>query len=460
MPIGNSIRWLTGSLVFVFCIALAPRSWAEDLTPAEDATSQSADAAPLGIHDNASSPAPIPSDSVSANECAENCDSYCGIPLCSPPGRFWMRADALLWWTNGTHLPSLVTTNQTLPPSLTNPGTVVAFGDATYLNDGRGGVRTTLGGWLDRCHRWGIEADWFSLSGRSIDYSLDGISQLPPQVGRPFYNVSPAGQAPDREVVVDPNTSGTVSVHNADSFGSAGVTGRFNLSCGGCGACDTCGDPGCRGCGEESCDLVDCSGLCMDYSRIDLLFGYRHYSYNDGLTIHESLDHVLTATHSEIHDNFMCRNEFNGVELGLSTELRHGRWSVNILTKMALGMSRQMTDITGSTVFTNQGGSIVYSEGVFAGRYNIGSYRSDQFVVIPQLGLELGYQMTTHTRAFIGYNLLYWGNVIKAGNQVDLNLDPRNFPGSTETGMQFPQFLNRTTAFWAQGINLGAEIRF
>jgi hypothetical protein len=156
----------------------------------------------------------------------------------------------------------------------------------------------------------------------------------------------------------------------------------------------------------------------------------------------------------------MCRNEFNGAEIGLSTELRHGRWSLNILTKMAFGMNHQMTDISGTTVFTNSGGQIVYSEGVFAGSTNSGSYRRDQFVVIPQLGLELGYQVTTHTRAFLGYNLLYWGSVMQAGNQVDLNLDPRNLPGSIETGMQFPQFLDRSSAFWAQGINLGAEIRF
>ena len=71
---------------------------------------------------------------------------------------------------------------------------------------------------------------------------------------------------------------------------------------------------------------------------------------------------------------------------------------------------------------------------------------------MPQLGLELGYQLSCHWRAYIGYDLLYWGIVAKAADQIDLNLDPRNFPPSTQRGLPFPQFPGKTDSFWAQGV--------
>ena len=80
--------------------------------------------------------------------------------------------------------------------------------------------------------------------------------------------------------------------------------------------------------------------------------------------------------------------------------------------------------------------------------------------MIPQLGVELGYQVNCHWRAYVGYNVLFWGCVSRAADQIDLNLDPRNFPPSQEGGLPFPAFPGRTSCFWAQGVNMGTEFRF
>lgn len=45
----------------------------------------------------------------------EECDDACG-PICSPPGKYWLRTDYLAWWTNGTKLPPLITTSPTGTP--------------------------------------------------------------------------------------------------------------------------------------------------------------------------------------------------------------------------------------------------------------------------------------------------------------------------------------------------------
>jgi hypothetical protein len=470
MPLGNSRNWFTGSLMFLTLTAFAPGSWAADEAPIHDLTPLAApDAANSGISDGSQTQQAVPSSTAPAEEDGD-CGSLGGMPLCSPPGRFWLRADALMWWTSGTHLPALVTSNsQGNAPIIGQPGTEIVFGNNTYLNDGRAGVRMTLGGWLDRCHRWGVEADWFSIAGRSVDYS--NFSNGVPYTGRPFYSVEPSPSGPpagpSREIVAQADgnlvISGTVSVHDSDTFDSAGFLVRYNLCC-----CGGCGCGSCDG-ASDACNLSESCDLNMNYCRTDFLIGYRHYSLQDGLTIHESIDDRTSGFgfHSEIFDNFSTRNDFNGAELGLNTELRRGRWSLNILTKMALGRNNQTTNINGTTSKASINGStppIFYPVGIYSGPVgtNSGTFQQDTFVVIPQLGVELGYQVTSRTRAYIGYNLLYWGNVLRAGDQIDQNLDPRNWAGAPDAAnaLPFPQYPNRSSNFWAQGINLGLEVRF
>jgi hypothetical protein len=132
---------------------------------------------------------------------------------------------------------------------------------------------------------------------------------------------------------------------------------------------------------------------------------------------------------------------------------------------MAFGNNRQVTYINGSTVRSNLVGApdpVNFTEGIYAGPTNSGNFAKDAFVVIPQLGLELGYQLTNCTRAYLGYNLLYWGSVMHAGDQIDRNIDPRNFAGDPDAAdaLFFPQVQDRNSTFWAQGINLGLEVRF
>ena len=144
---------------------------------------------------------------------------------------------------------------------------------------------------------------------------------------------------------------------------------------------------------------------------------------------------------------------------------------MDILTKIAMGNNHEVVNINGSTVTSANGQTTVFPhEGVFAVRSNEGVdaqgnvvpgvFTRDEFTLIPQLGLELGYQLNCNWRAYIGYDLLYWGSVVRGGDQIDLNLDPRNIPPAQAGALPFPQFPGRTSSFWAQGLNLGTEFRF
>ena len=140
------------------------------------------------------------SGAVAAGACEEDCTEFCGLPCCSPPGRFWLRADYLMWWTNGMQLPPLVTTSPIGTP-IDQAGALPPFGNATVVygnqtvaNDGRSGFRTASGMWLDACHGWGIEFDYFTLGEGASNY--DQFSNGNPILARPFYNVQDNSPGP------------------------------------------------------------------------------------------------------------------------------------------------------------------------------------------------------------------------------------------------------------------------
>jgi hypothetical protein len=384
----------------------------------------------------------------------DDCNIDCEMPSCSPPGRFWFRADYLMWFTSGTELPPLVVAGPANTPA---DQIEVVYGDSTVLTGGRSAVRLTLGGWLDRCHRWGVEADWTYLSGMSSHF--EQYTTPSTLVNRPLYDLE--------KNKLSYELADWVKVDAEDYFDSMGAWFRYNLCCSECcGAdcgescepsCGSCGGDGCGSCGEPMCG--DPCGLY--YCRTDLLLGYRYYTLGDSLTIHEALTEGTPSVHFDITDSFRTRNDFHGAEVGISTQLRRGRWGLDILAKMAVGNSRQTAYISGFTQQTTSEGVFNYNNGIYATLPNMGTYTRDQFTIIPQLNLELSRQLTCRLRAFVGYSILYWGSIWRAGDQVDLFIDPRNWAPLPQTGrLPLPTFPGQYTNFWAQGINVGMEWRF
>ena len=79
--------------------------------------------------------------------------------------------------------------------------------------------------------------------------------------------------------------------------------------------------------------------------------------------------------------------------------------------------------------------------------------------MMPEIGFTVGYDFTSHLKATVGYTMLYWSNVARPGDQIDLNLDPAQFPPATAIGEK-PAYALHTSDFWAQGVNLGLSYTF
>jgi hypothetical protein len=165
----------------------------------------------------------------------------------------------------------------------------------------------------------------------------------------------------------------------------------------------------------------------------------------------------------DIFDRFETRNQFNGVDLGWRYRRTRGYWSFDSLLRMAVGVTNQTVMINGGTTITEPGqASESFVGGLRAQRTNIGTYDQDQFTVIPELNLNLGYQLTDHFRAMVGYTFIYWSNVVRPGDQIDYDINPALLPPEQVpfTGALRPGFEFDTTDYWVQGVSVGGEFRW
>jgi len=383
-------------------------------------------------------------------------DDACGEPetggccdnLCGPPGRIWGGGGWLLWTTKGNYLPPLLTGAPNgqagVPGALGNNGTQLLIGNQGVNSDWRSGLRFYGGIWLDREQKLGIEGDFLYLGQSS--QTLTGGSNGTATVTRPFIN-SVQQTAPgvfsqvqpfqDTQLVSLPNiVSGTTSVNSSTDFMGAGANIVRNLRCTPC-------------------------------ARLDLLVGYRYLNLNDTLMIEENLTALPGSGQAGstflVQDRYRTENHFNGGVLGLAYERRFNRMYLGIRSSVALGATYTITDIDGATMVTSPNGTKQnLTGGLLAQPSNIGRYESTQFSVVPEIGLKLGLQVTDHFRVFAGYNFLYWNNVTRTGEVIDMRLNASQIPprnGQT-TGALFPQYIPRTTDFFAHGLMLGAELRY
>jgi hypothetical protein len=374
--------------------------------------------------------------------------------------RLEVSAEYLLWWSKRPNQgPPLLTTS---PPNGVNgvPGAVP--GSTVLLNAGdvgdtfRDGVRFGLTYWLDDCASHGFDGRIFFTGNRTDTFQATS-NQFPNGLFRPFFIANPvvAGGPPMgefREVVTAPgSTAGAFIAQNQSDFWGAEANYRDNL--------------------WSSCD-------CGTSLRVDLLAGFRYLHLGESLSMTENVTRLtastmfpdeVAGTHIVNQETFATHNDFYGGQIGTAVNYRRDRWTVDLRTTVALGTSHEELDINGAQVRTIPGGpTLVLPGGLFALPTNIGHFSRDVFAVAPEVGLNVGYQVTDHLRAFVGYNFLYWSNVIRPGDQIDRVLDVNNIPRfvNVPPGTIPAVFPPRPEArfndsdFWAQGVNLGVEFRW
>jgi Putative beta barrel porin-7 (BBP7) len=354
--------------------------------------------------------------------------------------RFYARAEYLMWWFKESRLPPLVTTGpndpNTQPGFLGSPGTVVLFGGSNAGGDLRSGARFTAGAWCDDDCQMGVEVSGFFIGQRSFGFTAN--SNDFPVLARPFFSLNAMSESVEYSAFPGKSV-GTVTVNGPSSLWGAEIDLRCNL-------CTTC------------------------FGRLDFLAGPRYVQLNEGLHIDESLlllpdAGAFAGSQVAVADHFDTRNQFYGAQVGLNYRMTRGPWSLDLLGKLALGDSHEVVDVVGGQRIVSPTGVVTTANGgLLALSSNSGQFVRDRFAVLPELGVNLGWQVTDWCRLSVGYNFLYWSSVVRPADQIDRVLDETRIPNFETnfgpTGINRPAPLVRATDFWAQGINFGVEFRY
>jgi len=423
---------------------------------------------------------------VGCDSCREgSCDSPCNEisdgpcwgprrPLfCWGPTGIWVKADYLQWWERGMHVPALVTSGPSAeqPGYIGENGTVVLFGDEDINNKSQSGGRIQAGLWLNPCMTFGFEGEFLSLADATTDFRM--WSDGNPIVSRPFYSTgrtdANGNRLPDIEnveIVASPRPGydGAIDISATTRFHGAGAHFLFTT------------------CRQEGCWTDDCGSCTTYHDRFRAIFvaGYRYLDLEDQLGITENLtstqpgpvnpqdpNGIQGVSTFLIHDQFNTQNTFNGADLGMKFEFQRNRWSLDMFPRIALGSTHSTVDISGSTRTTSPAGvQATAPGGLLAQPTNSNHYSRDDFAVVPELDLNLGFQFTNHTRVVFGYSALYWSKVARAGDQIDRTVNVSTLPNAAANGvtpvgdLTRPRFTFQESGFWAQGFNVGLDCRW
>jgi hypothetical protein len=343
---------------------------------------------------------------------------------------FWAEADYLAWSVSGDKLPALVTTAPVGTPLgvagvLGQPTTTVLFGNSSVNNDWRSGGRITGGYWFDPQRSRGIEASFFGLENASTGFAAS--SGAYPILTRPFTNALTG--LPDALIASFPGIS-TGSVNASETSRLFGTGALYRQ------------------------DIGMWSG-----QRVNALIGYRYLRSSDTLWITDTASSVAFGTFTP-SDNFKAASNFHGLDLGLTGDWRNGPWSLEWRGKVALGANLNTADVSGSTTSTIAGFTTTVPGGFLALASNSGHFSQTKFAVIPELSLKAGYQIAPAWRLTVGYDVLYWTGVQRAGGLIDTNINPSLVPPGPPAGPTRPLPVMNTTNLLAQGFSFGVRYNY
>jgi hypothetical protein len=207
-----------------------------------------------------------------------------------------------------------------------------------------------------------------------------------------------------------------------------------------------------------------------DRVKVNLIGGIRYVDLTESLFISSttSLPNAADPNNpivSAVSDQFRTHNQFLGGQLGLETELRRGRFFVDMTGKIAIGNMHERLSVDGSTTREVAGVGTMAQGGLLALSSNIGNSTRNEFAYVPEGTVKFGYQWTQRISTYIGANGLHMSRVMRPGEQIDPVVNPVLVPSNTQQfggtfGESRPLPVNKQSDFWAMGGTIGLSIRY
>jgi hypothetical protein len=369
--------------------------------------------------------------------------------------RCWLGLDYTMSWFRPEHLPGpLVTTgsiNDLHPGALGQPNTAVLFGSSIDYNMFNG-VKAELGFFLDCDNRFSAEVGGFYIFPNHVRYSASSDASGNPIITRPVFNVITGVEQAFLDSLPANNIAGTPAI----ASGGVSVDSRADMW------------------GLEAngrCHFCLANGI-----HADGLFGARYLRLSESLTIADrvqpladnfvSFQGMLIPASDSIADmdRFKTRNEFYGLQLGARVAWDQEWFFLSAYVKCGFGATDENVNITGSTTLVTPTGNQVANGGILALPTNIGNHDRTVFGIVPEVGLNVGLNVTKHLQLTAGYSFLYWNQVERPGGAIDRAINPNLVPSSNSFGLgggaTRPVFAFNDEYLWIHTLSVGVGIHY
>jgi hypothetical protein len=326
---------------------------------------------------------------------------------------------------------------------LADPNTQVLIGGRAFGSPTFSGGRLRAGYGLD--DGLGIEAGGFLFGNRSSGAGVTSDSTGNPFLFRPIVNVDTGNPNAGLIVAFPGAVAGSLTISNSTQLWGAD-------------------------------GLLSTSLVCTDNLRLTGLAGVRYLDLRENLNIVDnrtdlvgvgSFDGVATNPGDKVTilDSFRTRNQFYGGELGLRGEVCLSRFVLSGTANVSLGCTHQGIAIGGLSTLIPASGAAPTSlpGGLLALPSNSGRSTRNAFSVVPQVGVQVGYDLTQNVRLSIGYDFLYWTDVVRPGSQINPTISAAQVPVSPSyaPGTTFvPGAPHNSTDFWAHGVSFSVGFSF
>jgi hypothetical protein len=281
------------------------------------------------------------------------------------------------------------------------------------------------------------EVDFLSLQRRTQNFGASSDANGNPILAFPFINQTPGAVGDSFMPITSPGQfAGNVTVSSSLQLWGAEANAAFLL-------------------------IPRSAGF-----QLTALVGFRYLDLEERLNISTFSSALMTNPTTDLFqsDQFNTSNQFYGGQIGARVNWEGDHFAFDLTGKLAIGATHQVVDISGYSAQTGPGGpNGVFPGGFFAQQSNMGHFTANRFTVIPSVEMKFYWLITSQLRGFVGYDFMYWNQVVRPGNQVDRNINLSQsiiYGNGVLSGPANPAPLLSRTDFWAQGITVGLEFKF
>ncbi|MCR9295823.1 MAG: BBP7 family outer membrane beta-barrel protein [bacterium] len=367
------------------------------------------------------------------------CSSNCG-PIVALLKRLQIRAEVPLYWRRDQGAPPLITTSPAgtdadLAGELGRATTDIIYGNGVLFDEATAGIRLTFSTWLTPDHCNALMFRYWNAGQLSESAQFNSSSF--PILARPFFDTEPenaADQTQDAQLIAFPDELvGSMRVDNDSRVDGLELTFRRQLY-------------------QDR------------FNRLDWMTGYQHVRIEERLTIFSNSSVIgdapgLQGASIAVTDMFETDNEFHGFFYGLMNTRRVACLKIESMFRLGMGNLRRTVDIAGRTTTTSDGVSATQNQGLLARNTNSIPFMDDTFIVIPEVGLNLAYQIRPGLDFNVGYNYMLIPKVGQAAQQIDFNGGNRLPVNLSDplVGDLDPSLSFEERKYWLHSLGLGLQ---